>query len=275
MTNTFETDGASSSTAEPPTSFHGWNPLPTELKLEVLSHFILSKMGGITGPGLCLPYTVNAELHRENLSRCLFPLFHTRNRELANLVQDVCYKRNIFHIALGIWYHKDRYEGETGLFELGTRSGIRYPKAAVAGMTQNVVVTAYECNVWMTLEDMMMESDAGWRWLVRPLRLLDREHFIGVPSRACGTPNPATDTQWQLGFTNLQQLRIEIQAFDGIYQYQSDGQRGVCCNLGPDRLATLVRLLEETEILLREKRVQLLCSPSNFVLDICDSRYPV
>jgi hypothetical protein len=169
----------------------------------------------------------------------------------------VYYKRNIFHIALGIWYHKDRYEGEAGLFALG----IRYPKAAVAGMIQNVVVTAYECNVWMTLEDMMIESDADWRWLVRPLRLLDCERFIGVPSRACGTPIPATDTQWQLGFTDLQQLEIEIEAFDGIYQHDTDDQRGVFCDLGPDRLATLVRLLEETEILLRAKRVELLCKP--------------
>jgi hypothetical protein len=49
-------------------------------------------------------HTVNAESHQSNLSRCLFPLFRTRNRELANLAQDMYYKRKIFHIVLGIWY---------------------------------------------------------------------------------------------------------------------------------------------------------------------------
>jgi hypothetical protein len=121
----------------------------------------------------------------------------------------------------------------------------------------------------MTLEDMILDPDAGWRWLVKSLRVLDREAvtqpfrqpYRRITSGACGTPDAAIDTQWQLGFTRLQQLRIEIQADNAEDEDDTDGMRGLCCALGPERLSTLVRLLKETEILLRAKRVELLCKP--------------
>jgi hypothetical protein len=45
-------------------------------------------------------------------------------------------------------------------------------------MIRNLFVTTQECNVWITLEDMMVEPDAGWRWLAKPLRPQDRDAFM-------------------------------------------------------------------------------------------------
>jgi hypothetical protein len=55
----------------------------------------------------------------------------------------------------------------------------------------------------MTLEDMILDPDAGWRWLVKSLRVLDREAvtqpfrqpYRRITSGACGTPDAAIDTQ--------------------------------------------------------------------------------
>jgi hypothetical protein len=137
MANTFETDGVSSSTAEPPTSFHGWNPLPTELKLEVMSYIFLHMC-----PVNYKRHIVNAKSHQSNLLPCLFPTFRTRNRELANLAQYEYYKYNTFLILLGIM-DCDRNEWQNK----AVPPGIRYPRAAVAGMIRRIRVTAQECNV--------------------------------------------------------------------------------------------------------------------------------
>jgi hypothetical protein len=46
-----------------------------------------------------------------------------------------------------------------------------------------------------------------------------------------------------------------------MYEDDADGERGVYCALGPERLTTLLTLLKDTEILLRAEHVELLYIP--------------
>jgi hypothetical protein len=58
----------------------------------------------------------------------------------------------------------------------------------------------------------MLEPDAGWRWLFKLLKALDHNAITQshrqTTNGSCGTPDPAIDTQWQLSFTQLQELSI-------------------------------------------------------------------
>jgi hypothetical protein len=60
--------------------FHGWQDLPTELKLEVLGHLLI-----------LVPHNIDWDIDRYNhpgfLTHNLFPLIAVRNRELATLAQ--------------------------------------------------------------------------------------------------------------------------------------------------------------------------------------------
>jgi hypothetical protein len=74
--------------ATAPTTFHAWNRLPEELKLEVLSH------------NLTLAEEIDNVKHRELLESTLSTLIATRNRHLTNIAEEVNYKSSRFIIDI-------------------------------------------------------------------------------------------------------------------------------------------------------------------------------
>jgi len=71
-----------------PTAFHGWSRLPTELKLEILSHHVP------------VAQVITWTIHREHIRNTLGTIFRTRNHELAALTLDKYYSANSFCVTV-------------------------------------------------------------------------------------------------------------------------------------------------------------------------------
>jgi hypothetical protein len=81
--------------------------------------------------------------------------------------------------------------------------------------------------------------------------------------------SPETDTQWQLGFSNLKALTVTLEMVDMIIQYDDWGD---CCDMHDEKRAELVGWVEQTEMLLKADSVKIECLIySEWADDYCDN----
>jgi hypothetical protein len=241
MSDSHNSEPVSSSDTTPPQTFHHWPDLPAEIKLEVLANLLVD-------PHECWDPVIDAETHRVNLDEILFlSSIGTRNHDLVTLAQDVYYKRNIFKVEIGVDWEIARLReyNESSFYKGTTIPGVCYPKPSIARLIRHLEVKATHAYVRSTLEDMVLGPDTGWRWLLKPTQALHYGPLICQvgAKRECrsSAASPETDTQWQLGFSNLKALTVTLEMVDMIIQYDDWGD---CCDMHDEKRVELVGWVE-------------------------------
>jgi hypothetical protein len=227
------------------TTFHDWWRLPEELKLHVLSYLLV-----VDKPIQHLEDNNRIDInpssyyeHQQLLWDRLFPLIGTRNQHLAALSQEVYYKSNHFVIQL-------RY----------SNGPPRYPKQLIAARLHYLIVDAVGYFTG-TLEDILLDPEEGWRWLLKPLRSLERAALDENDSRdyLAGGPEPdgIRDTAWQTMFTNLQdlELKLDIHGLFDFHRGEPQQNPGEICCIPSHMIAVLEACFADTEVALRARRV--------------------
>jgi hypothetical protein len=194
-------------------TFHAWDRLPEELKLEVLSH------------NLTFEESIGAYIHKQYLQSTLYPLIGTRNRHLASLAQEVCYKTNQFKININ--------------------DDLEHPKPRTAAMMRHLHVDIFKCLLFSPPDpDIMVEASKCLFKLQEPFE---------CRSEQGDQTNSESGLHWQTTFTGLQTLkltwyarRIEIQLLPSE----------CCCSDPATRWKAIKDWLGKTEMLLRARKVE-------------------
>jgi hypothetical protein len=158
---------------------------------------------------------------------------------------DVYYKRNTFSIYVGLNGNPTK--------------GICYPRPATARLVRHLLISG-NCDAGTTLEDLALAPDAGWRWLLKPLRPLHSGPLDirqePHPEYISSPPESNTNTLWQLSFSNLKTLEMTFFTDDAVGDRAG---RSKCCNLGLARRNSLVGLVEDAKLLIKADSVQMRC----------------
>lgn len=163
-----------------PNQFHGWLKLPTELKLEVLSHH-LTIIGELDGAR-----------HLQAMSNEIDAIIRTNNRELVTLALETYYKLNVFYASL--------YPRRSGRFIMD------HPPVAHARIIKHLYVFLGNCDLSFTPENVLISRASGWRYLCTP------------PQPQKDSAYPATmgevvipeSLEWQSLFRNLTTLHLSL-----------------------------------------------------------------
>jgi len=201
----------------------GWQRLPTELKLEVLSHYLHFSSDSVP---------VQKRLHDLAIPYML----STKNHEFVTLSLEAYYKTNTFamHIA-----------------ELKTSNMISHPPAAYGHFIQHLEITVENCGIGRTLEDLLLTPRLGWRYLLTPTRWLN-PHMNTFPQKI--TSYTGIDTEWQSYFPNLKHLKITVLVRDMMQEPWEIRCAG--CDLPEQGVRKLGEFLEDTEMGITATRVE-------------------
>jgi hypothetical protein len=231
-------------TDEPPTTFHRFLDLPEELQLMVTETIVASFP---THKRLFLDTGhIDEEEHTQMLRNHLLPLLKVQ-KHFASLISKFYYGTNTF--VLDHTTTELTYRGQSV-----NRLVLWRPQKKIAERIKHLSIHMQNRDIHNTREDMLLTSECGWRWLLKPTRALDPAAWT-IPSFYSlypDVPDADQDTAWQNDFTKLETLEIVFIAgnFVDIVTYP-------CC-FDDARWAQIEGWLAETEILLRaRKRAQI------------------
>jgi hypothetical protein len=165
-----------------------------------LSHLLVST--GLPcehNPSTIRRYINDGQAYRD-VRDLLISLYRVGNSTLSTLVRDVYYGQNTFYLSC------DVYEDESSQLYC-----FRRPPPQVAQHIKHLKIGAFECRIENTLEDMLLNPEAGWRWILKPTRPLSNQALTGRLRSNQGympAPNADQNTAWQSTFTKLQTLTI-------------------------------------------------------------------
>jgi hypothetical protein len=225
---------------EPPTTFHKWDALPTELRDLVMVRHLAGLPCSYAG-------VIDEHQHSINFENILLPLLKTQ-KKIATSAREAYYGNNTFRLYCGV--DEDTREPLYGLAR---------PRVEDAKYVKHLKVLGFDCYIGHTLEDMLLDPNAGWRWILKPTRPLSNQAPKESQWGDMPQPNSDQNTAWQRSFTNLHSLTIEFLQVDetpgkDVELYYSVDD--YCC-LTPARMTQLENWIGETEILLRAKDVEI------------------
>ncbi|KAL5116868.1 hypothetical protein ACEQ8H_005220 [Pleosporales sp. CAS-2024a] len=162
---------------KPLDTFHDWSRLPTELKLEVLSHH-LSFEGRIPD-----------DRHRYHMSNELGRMIGTKNSELVALTIETYYTCNQFWVRI----HQLSIP----------RSFVTYPPPKYATKIRSLVITLQRC-IFDKEHDAFLH---GWRFLFSQPQPL-KEARLGNDDSGMSLQD--TNQKWQTLFVGLKTVLIQL-----------------------------------------------------------------
>jgi hypothetical protein len=226
-------------TDEPPTTFHKFLNLPEELRLIIAETIVASfptynKRFHDRGQ-------IDEREHTWQLSNNLLSLLKVQ-KHFVSLISKFYYGANTF--VLDHTTTELTYRGQSI-----NRIQLWRPQKKIAEQIKHLSIHMQDCDVHNTLEDMLLTSDCGWRWLLKPTRALEPAAWV-IPlsySSFLDVPDADHDTAWQDDFAKLETLEIVfmVKNFDRSVVYP-------CC-FDDARWAQIEGWLAETEILLRAR----------------------
>jgi hypothetical protein len=117
-------------------------------------------------------------------------------------------------------------------------------------MIRHLTIVGYQANISENLEELVLNRNAAWRWLLKPTVPLGRpgpsELFIIYMS----AENQRTNTAWQETFTNLKSLGITLEVAHAYLTKRTYGCIGKGC------AASIVENLKDTVLDLKAKEVE-------------------
>jgi hypothetical protein len=205
-------EGQPSATETPTATFHGWSELPDELKVEILSHALtfdkpISNGGNYPQLEGCYNHNLLSREHPHTL-------ISTRNRRLAAVVQEVYYRENTFVVLI------------VNGWGVNLESHVWHPKPATARLIRYLEVRTQSSFIRKKREDMFLNSQECWRWLLRPSQLIEVSEFLypdNCPLHKMSLQEIETYTAWQTSFSNTQDLTLDL-LVSGTYQNYEYGR---------------------------------------------------
>ena len=112
-------------------------------------------------------------------------------------------------------------------------------------------ILAFEATVGKGLEDMLLNPDGAWRWLLKPARELATPITDFPYNTDADPPNALEDTAWQSSFTNLRKLTITLSVEHITFTRRSGGG----C-IGDNKAAEVRKWLQQTNLDLKAVEVE-------------------
>ncbi|KAF2125802.1 hypothetical protein P153DRAFT_434235 [Dothidotthia symphoricarpi CBS 119687] len=205
-----------------PTTFHSWSRLPNELKIMVLTDYLVSSA------------PIGYLEHERYFSERLLPLLRSGNNQLATLGREIYYQDNTFCVYVPWKRVTSRwFEG---------RYILHRPNPAVAHMIRYLHVEA-DCELHHSFESMFLTNEYGWTHLFKPKSVSTQI------SKGRSDYDITTPTRWQQDFNNLLDLKVDLRMF--VHWTADKGPR-----ISPWDVERTKRFPAKAEILLKANTVQ-------------------
>jgi hypothetical protein len=117
-------------------------------------------------------------------------------------------------------------------------------------MIRHLTIVGHQANLSEKLEELVLNRDAAWRWLLRPTIALGRPGPSDMFIKYTSVQTQKTNTRWQEKFTNLKSLGITLEAAHADLTKRTYGCIGKGC------VASIVDNLKDTVLDLKAKEVE-------------------
>jgi hypothetical protein len=169
--------------------------LPDEILINILSH------------NLAHDRDICKDTHSIMFQEEMSPIIATRNRRLVKLALDVYYRYNTFVIGVSQHTYSLHY------YQTTYSSYMCRPNALKAPLIRNLRVELYKCGLGYDAEDILIQPNAAWAWLLRSsVEYFDHvkryKHLL--PANEPFSHDLGWKTKWQSDFTGLRKLKIVI-----------------------------------------------------------------